>query len=108
MVDGGESGQVNSIFPFLISERNVSIILVNDNDGDTAAAYANGAELCYTYEAALAAGLTRMSFAPTADVLNSTGLLIFFGCENSEVATIVWIPNEPLTEAGGAMDTAQM
>jgi lysophospholipase len=39
MVDGGESGQVNPIFPFLTPERNVSIILVNGNDGDTAAGY---------------------------------------------------------------------
>jgi lysophospholipase len=108
MVDGGESGQVNPIFPFFIPERNVSVILVNYNDGDTTAGYANGAELWYTYEAALAAGLTRMPFVPTADVLNATGTPIFFGCGNSSLATIIWIPNAPLTEAGGAMDTAQM
>jgi lysophospholipase len=49
-----------------------------------------------------------MSFVPPTDVLNSTGVPVFFGCGNSEVATIVWVPNAPLTAAGGAMDTAQM
>jgi lysophospholipase len=45
MVDGGESGQANPIFPFLLPARNVSVILVNDNDGDTAANYPKGQEL---------------------------------------------------------------
>jgi lysophospholipase len=110
MVDGGESLQVNPIFPFLLPDRNVSVILVNDNDGDTATIYPNGAELRATYEAALAAGLTRMPFVPTSDVFvaqNMTFAPVFFGCGDSTTATVVWIPNAPLTPAGGAIETAQ-
>lgn len=110
MVDGGESLQVNPIFPFLLPDRNVSVILVNDNDGDTAAIYPNGAELRVTYEAALAAGLTRMPFVPTSDVFvaqNLTFAPVFFGCNDPTTATVVWIPNAPLTPAGGAIDTSQ-
>jgi lysophospholipase len=32
---------------------------------------------------------------------------VFFGCNDSTTATIVWIPNSPATVAGGAMETAQ-
>jgi len=111
MVDGGESGQVNPIFPFLQPARNISVILVNDNDGDTAEIYPNGAELYYTYIAASAAGLTRMPFVPSPDVFvaqNITERPVFFGCGDSSTATVVWIPNAPLTAAGGAIETAQM
>lgn len=111
MVDGGESGQVNPIFPFLQPARNVSVILVNDNDGDTAAIYPDGAELYYTYLAASAAGLSRMPFVPSPDVLvakNMSDSPVFFGCGDVSTATVVWIPNAPLTPAGGAIETAQM
>ncbi|KAN0106052.1 FabD/lysophospholipase-like protein [Hyaloscypha variabilis] len=111
MVDGGETGQVNPIFPFLQPARNVNVILVNDNDGDTAALYPNGAELHNTYLAASAAGLTRMPFVPSSDVFiaqNITERPAFFGCGDSSTATVVWIPNAPLTPAGGAIETAQV
>ena len=111
MVDGGESGQVNPIFPFLQPARNVSVILVNDNDGDTAEIYPDGTELYYTYLAALEAGLTRMPFVPPPSVFiaqNITERPVFFGCNDSSTATVVWIPNAPLTLAGGAIETAQV
>jgi lysophospholipase len=111
MVDGGESGQVNPIFPFLQPARNVSVILVNDNDGDTAEIYPDGAELYYTYLAAAEAGLTRMPFVPSPSVFiaqNITERPVFFGCNDSSTATVVWIPNAPLTPAGGAIETAQV
>jgi lysophospholipase len=111
MVDGGESGQANPIFPFLQPARNVSVIIVNDNDGDTAEIYPDGAELYYTYLAASAAGLMKMPFVPSPDVFiaqNITERPVFFGCNDSSTATVVWIPNAPLTAAGGAIETAQM
>jgi lysophospholipase len=111
MVDGGESGQVNPIFPFLQPARNVSVILVNDNDGDTAELYPDGTELYYTYLAAAEAGLTRMPFVPPPSVFiaqNITERPVFFGCNDSSTATVVWIPNAPLTPAGGAIETAQV
>lgn len=111
MVDGGEAGQVNPIFPFLQPARNVDVILVNDNDGDTAELYPDGTELYYTYLAAAEAGLTRMPFVPSPDVFiaqNITERPVFFGCNDSSTATVVWIPNAPLTPAGGAIETAQV
>jgi lysophospholipase len=110
MVDGGESGQINPIFPILLPERNVSVILVNDNDADTAALYPDGTELRNSFNAAQLAGLTRMLFIPEASVLvarNLTSAPVFFGCNDSTTATIVWIPNSPATVAGGTMKTAQ-
>jgi lysophospholipase len=110
MVDGGESGQINPIFPMLLPERNVSVILVNDNDADTAALYPDGTELRNSFDAAQLAGLTRIPFIPEASVLlarNLTFTPMFFGCNDSTTATIVWIPNSPATVAGGAMETAQ-
>jgi lysophospholipase len=110
MVDGGESGQINPIFPMLLPERNVSVILMNDNDADTAALYPNGTELRNSFDAAQLAGLTRMPFIPEASVLvarNLTFAPVFFGFNDSTTAIIVWIPNSPATVAGGAMETAQ-
>ena len=110
MVDGGESGQINPIFPMLLPERNVSVILVNDNDADTSALYPDGTELRNSFDAAQLAGLTRMPFIPEASVLVAQNLTfppVFFGCNDSTTATIVWIPNSPATVAGGVMETAQ-
>lgn len=36
LFDGGESGQSSPIFPHLLPVRNVSIVIVNDNNGDVA------------------------------------------------------------------------
>jgi lysophospholipase len=52
-----------------------------------------------------------MSFIPTPDVFVSKNLTfdpVFFGCNDSTTATVVWIPNAPLTAAGGPIETAQM
>ncbi|RDW63482.1 hypothetical protein BP6252_11027 [Coleophoma cylindrospora] len=111
MVDGGQAGQTSPIFPLLVPERNVSVILVNDNNGDTAANYPNGTALYNTYLSAQVAGLTRMPFIPEPAVLlaeNRTEVAVFFGCGNSTTATIVWLPNAPLTPAGGAAPTDQL
>ncbi|KAH8598887.1 lysophospholipase [Bisporella sp. PMI_857] len=111
MVDGGESGQVNPIFPFLLPARNVDVIIVNDNDDDTSLNFPNGREMVNTYNAAMAAGLTRMPFIPPVSTFvsqNLTGHPVFFGCHNTSVATIVWVPNAPMTPIGGGTNTAKM
>jgi len=111
MVDGGESGQVNPIFPFLVPSRKVSVIIVNDNDDDTSLNFPNGRELVATYNGAKAAGLTRMPYIPPVATFvsqNMTGHPVFFGCHDASVATIVWVPNAPLTAIGGGTSTSKM
>lgn len=111
MVDGGESGQVNPIFPFLLPARKVDVIIVNDNDADTAANFPNGAELVATYNAAKVAGITRMPFIPPVSTFvakNLTTHPVFFGCHDTTVATIVWIPNAPMTMPGNSTSTSKM
>ncbi|RDW74870.1 hypothetical protein BP6252_06012 [Coleophoma cylindrospora] len=108
MVDGGQSGQTDPIFPMLVPERNISVILVNDNAGDTSDNYPNGTAIYSSYLSAQAMGMTRMPFIPTPSVFvaeNMTERAVFFGCGDSSVATIVWLPNAPLTAAGGGTST---
>lgn len=110
MVDGGESGQINPIFPMLLPQRNISVIIVSDNtDGNND--YPSGKEMHATYLAATAAGLTKMPFVPESSVLlaaNLTSRPVFFGCGDSSKATVVWMPNYSATAAGGNTDTSQM
>tara|TARA_R110002060_G_scaffold14674_4_gene20585 strand:+ start:172 stop:1839 length:1668 start_codon:yes stop_codon:yes gene_type:complete len=110
MVDGGESGQINPIFPMLLPQRNISVIIVSDNtDGNNN--YPSGKEMHATYLAAQAAGLTKMPFVPEASVLlaaNKTSGPIFFGCGDKSKATVVWMPNYSATAAGGNVDTSRM
>lgn len=111
LVDGGQSGQINPIFPFLQPARAVDVIIVNDNDANTAEDYTDGSGLLNTYNAAKAAGLTRMPYIPSVATIaaqNLTSRPTFFGCGNSSVATIVWIPNGPYTKAGGGTATDKM
>lgn len=110
MVDGGETGQINPIFPMLLPQRNISIIIVSDNtDGNNN--YPSGAELRATYVGAQAAGLTKMPFVPESSVLLAAGLTtrpVFFGCGDKSKATVVWIPNYSATPAGGNTETSRM
>lgn len=107
MVDGGESGQTSPIFPHLLPSRNVSLVIVNDNNGDTGTSlpsYPNGTAIYKSYLAAKAAGLTRMPTVPSpASYLTNytSGNPIFFGCKNPSVVTLVWLPNAPVSYASG-------
>lgn len=107
MVDGGESGQTSPIFPHLLPSRNVSLVIVNDNNGDTGTSlpsYPNGTAIYKSYLAARAAGLTRMPVVPSpASYLTNytSGNPIFFGCKNPSVVTLVWLPNAPVSYASG-------
>lgn len=110
LVDGGESGQINPIFPMLVPARNISIIIVSDNtDGNKF--YPSGKEMRNTYEAAQKAGLTKMPFIPESSVLLAGGYTsrpVFFGCGDDSKATIVWMPNAAVTPGGGNTDTSRM
>ncbi|KAH7395412.1 lysophospholipase [Cadophora sp. MPI-SDFR-AT-0126] len=106
MVDGGESGQTSPILPHLIPARNVSLLIVNDNNGDDASlpAYPNGTAIYNSYLAAVSAGLTRMPTIPSPESYHSnytSGKPILFGCNNPSVTTLVWVPNRKDTYESG-------
>ncbi|KAK0101826.1 hypothetical protein ONS95_006975 [Cadophora gregata] len=113
MVDGGETGQTSPIFPHLIPARNVSLLIVNDNNGDDASlpAYPNGTAIYNSYLAAVSAGLTRMPVVPSPEVNSAkyaSGDPIFFGCNDPATTTLVWVPNRADTyESGIATFTMQ-
>lgn len=105
LVDGGvgEAVQGNAIWPF-INRPSVNVIIVNDNSADTSTNFPNGIEIFHTYNAAKAAGLTRMPVIPAADVFESQGLNqkpVFFGCHSPDTVTIIWIPNFNYTFPSG-------
>ncbi|RDW76914.1 hypothetical protein BP6252_04967 [Coleophoma cylindrospora] len=110
MVDGGESGQINPIFPMLLPARKVDVIIVNDNtDGNNN--FPSGQEIVNTYNAAKDAGMTRMPYVPPFETFRAQNLTshpVFFGCHNDTVATIVWVPNAPFTSIGGNTSTNKM
>ncbi|ETN36561.1 uncharacterized protein HMPREF1541_08839 [Cyphellophora europaea CBS 101466] len=104
LVDGGVgvNYQGNPIWPFL--HRDIDVIIVNDNSADTPTNFPNGSEILNTYNAAVAAGLTRMPVIPSVDTFVSEGLNqkpTFFGCDSPDTATIVFIPNVNYTFPSG-------
>ncbi|MCJ1457026.1 hypothetical protein MMC28_007392 [Mycoblastus sanguinarius] len=104
LVDGGESGQNNPLFPLLQPSRNVSVIIVNDNSADTSANFPNGSEIFQTYNQAQLAGLTKMPVIPAPATFTSEGLNIrptFFGCNDATKITIIYLPNHNYTFPSG-------
>jgi lysophospholipase len=96
LVDGGQSLQNNPIFPMLQPARKIDVLLVNDNSADTTMFWPNGSEILTTYVQSFNQGLTRMPFIPSVDTFLSQGLnqhAVFFGCNDTNKMTIVWMPN---------------
>ena len=105
LVDGGVGVgfQGNPIWPF-INRDNVDVIIVNDNSADTTGNFPNGTEILHTYQAAAAAGLTRMPVIPSVATFVSEHLNqkpTFFGCNTNDTATIIYIPNFNYTFPSG-------
>lgn len=96
LVDGGEALQNNPIWPFIQNNgRLADVLVVNDNSADMNN-FPNGSEILTTYVQAQAAGLSRMPFIPPVATFLSQGLNrrpTFFGCNNTKVLTIVYMPN---------------
>ena len=100
LVDGGESWQINPIWPFLQPSRSVGVLFVNDNSGDTGDLYPDGTGLYATYQAAQAAGLTKMPLVPSPATLTARGGVtraLFFGCDDNDAVTIIYLPNRSYT-----------
>ena len=102
LLDGGESNQNNPIWPFIQPARKTDVLIVNDNSADTSDNFPNGTEILHTYQQAQADGLSRMPFIPSVDTFVSQGLNkrpTFFGCDDNNVVTIIYIPNAAYTFA---------
>ncbi|KAF2140794.1 uncharacterized protein K452DRAFT_359788 [Aplosporella prunicola CBS 121167] len=94
LVDGGEIMQNNPIWPML--HRDIDVLFVNDNSADTDFNWPNGSEMVSTYNIAKEAGLARMPEIPSTETFVSEGLNVrptFFGCNDTNVMTIVYLPN---------------
>lgn len=95
MMDGGYSGQVNPIWPFL--NRQIDVLFVEDSSADDQYNWPNGSSIHETYVQAQAKGLTRMPTIPTPTEFVQKGYNkrpTFFGCDqDSSVMTIIYLPN---------------
>lgn len=95
MMDGGYSGQVNPIWPFL--NRQIDVLFVEDSSADDQYDWPNGSSIHETYNQAQARGLTRMPTIPTPAEFVQKGYNkrpTFFGCDQgANVMTIVYLPN---------------
>lgn len=97
LFDGGLSGQVVPIWPFIQKHsRTVDVLITNDNSADTEYNWPNGTSLHQTYLSAMEAKLSRMPFIPTPEVFVSEGLnkrATFFGCNETDTMLIINLPN---------------
>jgi lysophospholipase len=109
LADGATAGQNNPIFPFLLPERNVSVIIVNDDGGDSNN-YPDGTSIVNTYNQSFVHNYTRMPFIPPAATFVAEGLnkrATFFGCDDPTKITIVYLPNTNFTFASN-VDTLKL
>ncbi|KAF2105859.1 lysophospholipase [Lophiotrema nucula] len=102
LVDGGQAGQNNPVWPFIQPERGVDVLFVNDNSADigdmVTGGYPDGSELYTTYVQAKDAGLTKMPAVPLT-VPNTQAT--FFGCYDADKLTIIYLPNNNFTYNSG-------
>lgn len=97
LLDGGFSDQVSPIWPFIVDERDVDVLIVNDNSADTADNFPNGASIRQTYVQAQVAGLSKMPYIPDNVTFVDEGLNIratFFGCDEPDTTLMVYLPNK--------------
>jgi lysophospholipase len=103
--DGGYSGQGIPIFPWLQPFRAIDIIFVIDAATQPPSNITNGTSISNTYTSAQAKGLTRMPLVPTPEQVVSQNLSSraqFYGCHNTSVATVVYLPNSVLGDIPSA------
>lgn len=110
LVDGGGGEENIPIEPFLQEARKVDAIFAFDNSADTPNNWPSGFAIYRTYmrakkEAELYGGKMRMPVVPTPQASVNAGLNtrpVFFGCNNPEVPTIIYVPNYPWSAASGS------
>ncbi|PSR82494.1 lysophospholipase [Coniella lustricola] len=93
MVDGGVPNHNDPILPLLEPSRNISVIFVNDNSADTTEDKPDGAAV-YAAWAATQTGRLAGRFPAVPAVGNfSTKEAQFFGCDDAEAVTVIYLPN---------------
>ncbi|GAM88947.1 hypothetical protein ANO11243_069810 [Dothideomycetidae sp. 11243] len=108
LTDGGIGGQNNPIWPFLQPERSATVLIVSDNSADTSTDFPDGTELYNTYMRAQQVGLTKMPKIPPSSTIVAEGLntrATFFGCNETQALTIVWLPNVAYSYASNTSTT---
>lgn len=98
MVDGGEPDRNVPLLPLLEPSRDISVIVVNDNSNDVLD-YPDGAALVAAYEATQTGRLAGRFPAVPAVGEFSTSRAQFFGCNETEAVTVVYLPNSDWTYA---------
>ncbi|KAJ9097412.1 hypothetical protein QFC19_006782 [Naganishia cerealis] len=102
LVDGGEADENVPLEPFLQPARQVDAIIAFDNSADVNR-WPNGKSLHATYEKAMNQQNmydipSMMPPVPSPEGFVNQGLNsrpTFFGCDNSSIPTVIYIPNYP-------------
>ncbi|KAK7740791.1 Lysophospholipase 1 [Cytospora paraplurivora] len=107
IVDGGESSRNVPVLPLLEPTRNVSVLIVNDNSSDDDEGFPDGISLVLAYEATQAGRLAgRFPTVPAAGDFN-TSQAQFFGCDEADAVTVIYLPNSDWTYASNT-ETLQL
>lgn len=104
LLDGGYSNQVDPIWPFIVDQRDVDVLIVNDNSADTEDNFPNGFSIHQTYVQAQVAGLSKMPFIPENTTFVAEGLnkrATFFGCDQPDTTLMVFLPNREYSYDSG-------
>lgn len=109
VVDGGESTNEHNvpILPLLEPSRNISVLLANDNSNDVDG-WPSGISLVAAYNASQTSARLagRFPVVPAAGEF-STQKAQFFGCNDTEAVTVVYLPNAEWTYASNT-STSQL
>lgn len=98
LVDGGEPDRNVPILPLLEPSRDISVIVVSDNSNDVLD-YPDGSALVAAYEATQTGRLAGRFPAVPAVGEFSTQQAQFFGCNETEAVTVIYLPNSDWTYA---------
>lgn len=103
LVDGSQGGELMPLWPLLVDERNISVIIApdfstnySDVDGRTVDHLPDGSSLYATYLRAQSMGFSRMPEIPPPGLFVDQQLNeepTFFGCDDADKTMIVYIPN---------------
>lgn len=98
MVDGGEPSRNLPLLPLLEPSRNISVIIANDNSNDVNA-YPDGAAIVAAWDATQTGRLAgRFPQVPAVGNF-STSSAQFFGCDDENAVTVIYLPNADWTYA---------
>ncbi|KAJ0124003.1 hypothetical protein J7T55_012476 [Diaporthe amygdali] len=98
MVDGGEADHNIPLLPLLEPTRNVSVVIVNDNSNDENG-FPDGTQLVAAYEATQVGRLAGRFPTVPATGDSSFSQAQFFGCDEPDAVTVVYLPNSNWTYA---------